>query len=160
LLEYMWGPNEAERMLELRNIVDFDHKDIIIRLTSGGSSIQKEVLLSIYRLYQGRLYRTFQTTEEFAVRTFPTPAVMMIEDEVHRLDYPDLDQAKGAFIVLRRLENFGEGLRVGDFGTTTESGRLSPLSLGSIEVRVHGRSKCGGEIVSVGALTENTHAAL
>lgn len=99
-LDYMWGPDEAEHMLELRNIVDFEHKDILIRLTSGGSDIQKEVQVYIYRLYQGRLYRTFQTTEEFAVRRFPTPGVMMIEDEVHRLDYPALEQAKGAFIVL------------------------------------------------------------
>lgn len=100
VLDYMWGPDQAERMLELRNIVDFEYKDIIIRLTGGGTDIQKAVQLSIYRLYQGRLYRTFQTTEEFAVRRFPGPGVMMIEDEVHRLDYPDLDQAKGAFIVL------------------------------------------------------------
>ena len=100
-LVYMWGPDEAEHMLELRNIVDFDHKDIVIRLTSGGTDIQKEILLSIYRLHQGRLYRTFETIEDFALRRFPAPGAMIIEDEINHIDYPELKRSEGVYIVLR-----------------------------------------------------------
>jgi len=101
LLWYMWTANAAERILELRNIVDFDHKDIVIRLTAGGSDIQKEIELTMYRLYRGRLYRTFETTEEFALRRFPE-AGEMIEDERNDIYYPEQEQGKDAYIVVRR----------------------------------------------------------
>jgi hypothetical protein len=102
LLWYMWTANDADRMLELRNIVDFDHQDIIIRLTAGGSDIQKETELNMYRLYKGRLYRTFETTEEFALRRFSEPGAEMIEDERNDIYYPEPEQGKDAYFVVRR----------------------------------------------------------
>jgi hypothetical protein len=103
-LWYMWGPDDAEHMLELRNIIDFDHKDIIIRLTAGGSDIQKEVELSIYRIYDGRLYRTFHTTERFALRRFSERREMVIDDERHHIFYPDLVQGTQPYIVVRHTK--------------------------------------------------------
>jgi len=101
MLSYMWTANSAERMLELREIVGFDHKDIIIRVTAGGSDIQKEIELNMYRLYKGRLYRTFETTEEFALRRY-SDAGEMIEDERNDIYYPEPPQGKDAYIVVRR----------------------------------------------------------
>lgn len=100
-LSYMWTANDADHMLELRDIVGFDHKDIIIRVTAGGSDIQKEIGLGIYRLYKGRLYRTLETTEEFAVRRYPD-AGEMVEDERNDIYYPEPEQGKDAYIVVRR----------------------------------------------------------
>lgn len=94
-LWYMWRQDDAERMLELRNIVDGDHKDIVVRLTAGGSDIQREIELSIYRLYQGRLYRTFEMTEEFASRS-PSSAGMQRK----QILYPERDRAQGPYIVV------------------------------------------------------------
>lgn len=97
----MWTANAAERMLELRNIVDFDHRDVVIRLTAGGSDIQKEIELSMYRVYQGRLYRTFETTEEFALRR-SSDVGEMIEDERNEIYYSEPQQGKDSYSVVRR----------------------------------------------------------
>jgi hypothetical protein len=101
-LWYMWTSDDAGRMLELRNIVDFDNKDIVVRLTAGGTDIQKEIELSIYRLCRGRLYRTFELTEEFALRKFPSPGAMMIEDDRHFISYPEPKQGEDPYIVVHR----------------------------------------------------------
>lgn len=101
-LWYMWTSDDAGRMLELRSIVDFDSKDIVIRTTAGGSDIQKEIELNIYRLYRGRLYRTFGLTEEFALRKFPSVEAMMIDDDRHLISYPEPKQGEDRYIVVRR----------------------------------------------------------
>jgi hypothetical protein len=100
-LTYMWVANEAEDMLELRDIVGLGYKDIVIRLTAGGTDIQKAIVLSIYRLYKGPLYRTFETTEEFAVRR-----LTMIDDERNRIYYPEPEQDKDTYIVVRNSKQF------------------------------------------------------
>jgi len=112
-LWYMWEEDKAEHMLELRNIIDLDHKDVIIRLTAGGTDIQKETELSIYRLYKGRLYRTFETTEEFALRRFPSPGLMMIEDVRSQISYPEVDRREGAYIVERIFKQSVPQFKVG-----------------------------------------------
>jgi hypothetical protein len=88
-------------MLELREALGFDHKDIIIRLKAGGSDIQNAIQLSMYRVYQGRLYRTFVTSEDFAVRRYPD-AAEMIEDVRNDIYYPEPELGKDYYIVVRR----------------------------------------------------------
>lgn len=55
--------DQAERLIELREIVWYGRKDIIVRERGGGSGFA-ETTLSIYRLYEGRLYRVLQTMED------------------------------------------------------------------------------------------------
>lgn len=103
-LDYMWSHNDAEHMLELLNIVDFDHIDIVVRVTGGGSDIQKAIDLSIYRLYAGRLYRTFNTRQEFALRKFLSPDKTVIEDECNRVFYPEIPTGEPAYIVVHHTK--------------------------------------------------------
>ena len=58
-----WNANQAERFIELREIVSYGRKDILVRITEGGTGIA-ETTLSIYRLSKGRLYRAFRTMED------------------------------------------------------------------------------------------------
>jgi hypothetical protein len=55
--------DQAERLIELREIVWYGRKDIIVREQAGGTGVE-ETTLSIYRMYEGRLYRIFQTMED------------------------------------------------------------------------------------------------
>jgi hypothetical protein len=92
-----WDANEAERFLELREIVRYGRKDIIVRDTEGGTGL-KVTELSIYRLNNGLLYRVFQTTEDredWVVGTNRT-------DYVHRvIEFPDPDKDGNVFLVSR-----------------------------------------------------------
>jgi hypothetical protein len=58
-----WDPNEAERFIELREIVWAGRKEIIVRDHGGGTGLA-ETSLSIYRMHDGYLYRVFRTTED------------------------------------------------------------------------------------------------
>ncbi|MGH9647189.1 MAG: hypothetical protein ACRD4E_10265 [Bryobacteraceae bacterium] len=97
-----WSTDDAEHIFELRNIVDFDHKDIIIRSKGAGTGIQRAIDLSIYRLYQGRLYRTFGISEEFAFDKYSPSGDEMIEDERHEVFYPEIESGKDGYLVVRR----------------------------------------------------------
>ena len=100
----IWTASDAQLMLEIRNIVDFDSKEILIREKGKGSDIQKEIELAVYRLYAGRLYRTFQITEEFALRRYSEAGVDTIEDERNEIFYPEPVQGQGAYLVVNRSE--------------------------------------------------------
>jgi hypothetical protein len=60
---WRWNSEAAERLLELRELVDSGTKDILIRIPNGGSDgLMRE--LSIYRLRpDGQLRRVFRSTE-------------------------------------------------------------------------------------------------
>ena len=60
---YLWEPAQAERFLELREIISYRSKEIVVRETSGGSNAW-EIGLSIYRMHGRFLYRIFNTDEE------------------------------------------------------------------------------------------------
>jgi hypothetical protein len=55
-----WNDEQAERFIELREIVSPGRKDIVVRTMSGGTGIVTEEL-SIYRVQGGRTYRVFRT---------------------------------------------------------------------------------------------------
>jgi hypothetical protein len=97
----LWTQDDAKHMLELREALGFDHKDIIIRLKAAGSGIQNAIQLRMYRIYQGRLYRTFETDEDSAVRK-SSDAGEMIEDERNDIYYPEPELGKDSYIVVRR----------------------------------------------------------
>lgn len=58
-----WNDNQAERLIELREVVRAGRKDILVRTTAGGTGVA-ETTFSIYRLLNGRLYQVFQTMED------------------------------------------------------------------------------------------------
>ena len=60
---YHWEPNEAERFIELREIVWSGRKEMIVRDYSGGTGVGATAI-SIYRMNDGFLYRVFHTTED------------------------------------------------------------------------------------------------
>src|SRR5581483_4545993 len=94
---------------------------IIIRLTAGGSDIQKEMELSIYRVYGERLYRTFHTTEQFALRRFPGPGQMVIDDERRHIFYPYIAQGERPYIVLRHTTQI---VPESEWGVTDKPARI------------------------------------
>lgn len=57
-----WDSNQAEKLIELREIVRSGQKDIIVRTRSGGTGVD-ETELTIFRMHEGKLYRIFRTLE-------------------------------------------------------------------------------------------------
>jgi hypothetical protein len=95
-----WDPNKAERFVELREILPYGGKDILVRDMSGGTGASG-TQLSIYRLLNGRLYRIFETEEESwgyvygAAKTVSQRSI---------IDYPTDDTKGERFLVVRRVE--------------------------------------------------------
>ena len=95
-----WEANKAEQLIELREIVHYGRKEIIVRDWGGGTGIA-ETWLSIYAMHNGSLYRIFRTLEDrfrFVVGA-GTP-----EYEHRTLEYPDHDANSPALLVARHLK--------------------------------------------------------
>jgi hypothetical protein len=95
-----WDANEAERLIELREIVHYGRKEIIVRDWGGGTGVA-ETSLSIYRMQNGALYRVFRTLEDgfhFIVGAGTS------EYEHDTLEYPDHDWNAPALLVARHLK--------------------------------------------------------
>jgi hypothetical protein len=93
-----WDANEAERFVELREIVWDGRKEIIVRDHEGGTGIS-ETWLSIYRMQDGRLYRVFRTLED------GYDSHQGISEYEHRtLEYPEHYLEAPAFLVTRYVK--------------------------------------------------------
>ena len=57
-----WTPKYAEQLISLEEIVWPGRKDIVVRVTSGGTDVVRTDL-SVYRVYRGKLYRVFTVAE-------------------------------------------------------------------------------------------------
>jgi hypothetical protein len=97
---YHWDANEAERLIELREIVQYGRKDIIVRDRGGGTGIA-ETVLSIYRMHNGSLYRVFRTLED---GFHAAVGVGTAEYEHRTLEYPDHDPYTPALLVARHVK--------------------------------------------------------
>ena len=87
---------QAERLIELREIVWYGRKDIIVREQAGGTGVA-ETTLSIYRMYEGRLYRIFRMIED----RYDAPIGGSGTITQHRqIEFPELDPATGKFLVV------------------------------------------------------------
>ena len=93
-----WDANEAERFVELREIVRYGRKEIIVRDHEGGTGIA-ETWLSIYRMQNGNLYRVFRTLED---GSYSNGGISEFE---HRtLGYPEHGLEAPAFLVARYVK--------------------------------------------------------
>lgn len=87
---------QAERLIELREIVWYGRKDIIVREQAGGTGVA-ETTLSIYRMYEGRLYRIFRMIED----RYDAPIGGSGTITQHRqIEFPESDPATGKFLVV------------------------------------------------------------
>lgn len=92
-----WDVNEAERFIELREIVSASRKEIIVRDSGGGTGVA-ETWLSIYHMNNGHLYRVFRTMED----GFHFIVGDGTSEYDHRiLEYPDRAWDSPAFVVVR-----------------------------------------------------------
>jgi hypothetical protein len=110
---YGWqrDANEAERFIELREIVHYGRKEIIVRDWGGGTGFA-ETGLSIYRMQNGSLYRVFRTVEDGFHFIY---GVGTTEYEHRTLEYSDHDWNAPALLVARhvkRIEPAQEGAAV------------------------------------------------
>jgi hypothetical protein len=87
--------DQAERLIELREIVWYGRKDIIVREQGGGTGLT-ETTLSIYRLYEGRLYRVFQTTEDRDEGVIGGGSIT----QHRRIEFPESDPNEPKFLVV------------------------------------------------------------
>lgn len=89
----------ADRLIELREIVSYGGRDIVVRTRNGGTG-GAETDLAIYRLRAGRLYRTFHTTEQSEYDTSGPGVSGDWYVERHELLYPEPDSAGNRFLVV------------------------------------------------------------
>ena len=98
-----WDANEAERLIEFREIVWPGRKEIIVRERQGGTGVA-ETELSIYRMHNGFLYRVFHTTEDAYHYIFGAGRT---EDEHRTIEYRQANADGHAFLVVhyeKRIE--------------------------------------------------------
>ena len=106
-LWYLWDPDKAERMLELRNIVDLSHKEILIRQSAGGTDIQRCTDLTIYRVYDGLLYQTFETTEDFASHPMTRQGLTPdIEEVRHDISWRGADNGEAPYLFVHNSKRW------------------------------------------------------
>lgn len=91
-----WDANQAERFIELREIVKYRRKDIIVRERNGGTGVAT-TQLSIYRLHNGRLYRVFDTAEDEYHYIYGGGAPVT---ETRRIEFPEADSSGQRFLVV------------------------------------------------------------
>ncbi len=92
-----WHSDQAERMIELRELILPGRKDILVRTSTGGTGIA-ETSLAIYRMHKGRLYRVFHTIED-ASHYAHTPTTSVSEHR--RIEYRA--DADGRFLVVHQI---------------------------------------------------------
>jgi len=88
--------DQAERLIELREIVWYGREDIIVREQAGGTGVA-ETTLSIYRMYEGRLYRIFRMIED---RYDAPPGGSGTVTQRRQIEFPESDRASGKFLVV------------------------------------------------------------
>jgi len=98
-----WDPNQAERFIEFREIVQYGRKEIIVRDTGGGTGLA-QTRLAIYRMNNGFLYRVFETTEDSVSYIVGTGVT---EYEHRDIEYPDPGGADGRTFLIVRLKRQG-----------------------------------------------------
>jgi hypothetical protein len=84
-----WNSDDAERLIEFREIVWPGRKDLVVRTATGGTGVASTEL-AIYRLYRRLLYRVFQTTET---------AYDLTGEERRRISYEDLQGGRPIIVV-------------------------------------------------------------
>ena len=92
-----WNSGQADRFIELREVVSYGRKDIIVREQGGGTGVS-ETRLSIYRMHEGRLYQIFQAIEDAFHYVLGGGETVY---EERKIEYPDSDPARGKFLVVR-----------------------------------------------------------
>jgi hypothetical protein len=92
-----WNSDQAERFIELREIVSYGRKDIIVREQNGGTGFAVTDL-SIYRMHEGRLYRIFHTTEDAFHYVYGGGETVF---EERKIEYPEPGPVGGKFLVVR-----------------------------------------------------------
>jgi hypothetical protein len=98
-----WDANEAERLIEFREIAWYGRKEIIVRERGGGAGVT-ETALSIYRMHNGYLYRVFHTTEDAFHYVYGAGRT---EYEHRTIEYRDADADGHVFLVVhydKRIE--------------------------------------------------------
>jgi hypothetical protein len=91
-----WDANQAERFIELREIVKYGRKDIIVREQYGGTGVAT-TQLSIYRLHSGRLYRVFVAAEDEYHYIYGSGATVT---DTRRVEFPEADSSGQRFLVV------------------------------------------------------------
>lgn len=136
-----WDANEAERFLELREIVRRGRKDILVRDMEGGTGLQ-ETDLSIYRIANGALYRIFETVEEREGWVVGTSAT---EYEHRMIDFPDPDEDGKVFLVSHYEKNtvFSNHERPDRRSTSCAAYRWDAESFVFVVDSTAAKTKCG-----------------
>jgi hypothetical protein len=89
-----WDSNQAEKLIELREIVSYRRKDILVRTRNGGTGVA-ETELAIFRMHDGKLYRVFRAVED----SYNTFSGSIVEDE-RAITYPG-EYSSDSYIVVR-----------------------------------------------------------
>lgn len=94
-----WSSERMDEFVTLKETAEYGQKDILIRTTGGGSGMQ-ETRLTIYRLYQSRLYRVFTTVEESLsdIMTEPDPQELTTREQ-RKIAYRDTGNSNNFLIV-------------------------------------------------------------
>ena len=92
-----YDPNEEDRFFELREIVRYGRKDLMVRDTGHGTGII-EIHLSIYRMNNGSLYRIFQVSQD---RKSSDPGNAVTEIEHRDISFPEQGRDGLVFLVSR-----------------------------------------------------------
>jgi hypothetical protein len=93
-----WNGNQAERLIELREIVSYGRKDILVRTTAGGTGVA-ETTFSIYRLLNERLYRAFRTIEDGYHYVYGSGKTV---SDKRTIDFPE-EESRGRFLVVHHV---------------------------------------------------------
>jgi hypothetical protein len=97
---WQWDPNVAEKLIELREIVAYRRKDLIVRERAGGTGVAT-THLAIYRMHNGRLYKVFQTPEEEFYYVHGGGRTITEERQV---EFPEPDSSGKRFLVVRHVK--------------------------------------------------------
>ncbi len=140
---YHWNPNEAERFVELREIVWYGRKDIVVRDTGGGTGIL-ETSLSIYRMHNGLLYRIFETTEDREASILGTS---MTEHEHRDISFPEHYTGDPAFLVSRyqKRTEFAEHARPDRKISSCSAFRWDAVSFVFVEDKAAAKFQCAAK---------------
>jgi hypothetical protein len=95
-----WNANQAEKFIELREIVLSGTKDVLVRTQNGGTGVS-ETELAIYRMRNGRLYRVFRIVEEgYHTVCCGTPDTGAAIEETREVSFRE-NQELGSYILVR-----------------------------------------------------------
>lgn len=71
---WAWNSDSAERLIGLKEIVWPRRKDLVVQQQSGGTGVMRTDV-AVYRMYNGALYRVFNTTESWEYDAVGQPRI-------------------------------------------------------------------------------------